>query len=314
MRRRVIFFVVTVVIAVLIVMLISSALRTKQATIEALRNDHTDIVVAASWLPLGATLDKTNTRLATWPRESLPPKPFSSQDEVVGRVIRQSVLQNQPIVPDLLVDSGKIGGALPLVIPPGMRAMSIPVTPVSDMAGMILPHSRVDVLVTTSAGVTSSNIERTAIVLQNIEVVAVQTALETASNEPQPAEVVTLLVSPAEAEQLGAAIRLGTLQLAMRNYADQKEVFTAGVYAGQLLGPPPAPLVVQQAPPAVAPRPVRRQSSRVIEVFRDGKERQTVSFSNDRPRGNQSSGSGLESELELPDAASAPNHETDASQ
>jgi pilus assembly protein CpaB len=301
----------------LIVFLVSSALRTKQATIEALRNDQTNIVVAARLLPMGATLDATNTRLATWPRANIPSETFSTLHEVVGRVVKESIVENQPIVPELLISSGKSAGILPLLIPPGMRAMSISVNPVSDMAGMILPNARVDVLVTTSAGVTSTNIERTGIVLQNIEVIAVQTTLETTSNEPRPAEVVTLLVSPTGAEQLAAAVRLGTVQLAMRNYSDQTSVYTTGVFAGQLLGGEPAmPPVAPPTQPlaTIAPRPLSIRRVRVIEVFRDGKERQTVTFSSNRPTFADPSGNRETSESGSQNTSPLLNGQSDTSQ
>lgn len=308
MKRRVIFFAVTIVISMLIVMLFNAALRTKQATIEALRSVQTEIVVAARALAPGSTLDSANIRLATWPRASLPPGAFSNPQEVAGRVVRQSLVENQPIVPALLVDNGKNGGVLPLLIPTGMRAMSIPVTLVSDMAGMILPHCRIDVLVTTSAGEGAASNERTRIVLQNIEVLAVQSTLETTSNEPQRAEVVTLLVSPAEAERLAAAIRLGTLQLAMRNYADRQAIHTGGVDAGQLMGLPAAPTARQEPPsPAVVRRAAQPSPFRVIEVLRNGKERQTVSFNNGRPLLVNPAGSKLARESDPPKASASPS-------
>jgi len=283
MKRRLIFFVITAVIAMLIVMLINSALRTKQATIEALRHGQVEIVVAARTLPAGSTLDSASTRLALWPRASLPPGAFNNVREIQGRIVKQSVVENQPIVQLVLLDPGKTGGVLPFLIPPGMRAMSIPVTPVSDMAGMVLPHSRVDVLVTSSTGEAAAATERTKIVLQNVEVLAVQTSLDSAGNEPQRAEVVTLVVTPSDAERLAEAIRLGTLQLAMRGYADQQTVSTAGINSHELLGEP-ASLPAKQQSPAMMPvrNAIRPRPQVSIEVIRNGKERQTVNFGQTR--------------------------------
>jgi len=189
--------------------LVNGALKTKQATIEALQRGRAEIVVAARNLMPGSTIDSSSVKLTPWPREDLPPGALNDRKQAEGQVVKQVVLQNQPIIPAMLLERGKSGGVLPFLIPDGMRAMSIPVTPVSDMAGMILPHTRVDVLV-TSGDVNGPN-ERTRIVLQNVEVLAVQTVLESAGNEPQRSEVVTLLVTPSEAERLAATIRLGTL-------------------------------------------------------------------------------------------------------
>jgi pilus assembly protein CpaB len=284
MKRRLIFFVITALIAVLIVMLINSALKNKQATIEALQHGQAQIVVAARSLSPGYVVDAPSLKLAAWPRDQLPPGAVTDTHQVEGQVIKQDVIENQPIVSSMLLEHGKTGGVLPFLIPEGMRAMSIPVTPVSDMAGMVLPHTRVDVLVTSSEA--SGTSDRTKIVLQNVEVVAVQTSLDSTANEPQRAEVVTLLVTPSDAERLAAAIRLGTLQLAMRGYADQQPVWTSGVTSHELLGLPPVP--EQMQPSATVPA---QQSSPIlpppkpgisVEVIRNGKQRQMVNFATAR--------------------------------
>jgi len=134
----------------------------------------------------------------------------------------------------------------------------------------------------TSNGAGGSN-DRTRIVLQNVEVLAVQTALESTGNEPQHAEVVTLLVTPKDAERLAAAIRLGTLQLAMRSYGDQQAIWTAGIDSRELIGLP-ASLPAQEQPRAIMRvlRPAAPKPQMSIEVIRNGKERQTVNFARTR--------------------------------
>lgn len=277
MKRRLIFFLITSFIAVLIVMLINSALKTKQAIIETLQHGQVQIVVAAQTLSPGNVVDAASTKLAAWPRDNLPPGAFTDSHQVQGQIVKQDVVENQPIVASMLLQQGKSGGVLPFLIPSGMRAMSIPVTPVSDMSGMILPHTRVDVLV-TSAEPGGSN-ERTRIVLQNVEVLAAQTTLDAPNNEPQHAEVVTLLVTPSDAERLAAAIRLGTLQLAMRSYADRQPAWTSGISSRELIGLP-ASLPAPEQPRVIVrtPRPVIPKPQLSVEVIRNGKERQTVNF------------------------------------
>jgi pilus assembly protein CpaB len=289
MKRRLIFFLITALIAILIVILINSALKTKQATIEALQHGQLEIVVAARGLSPGNTVDASSIKLAAWPRDNLPPGAISDFNQAQGHILRQAVIENQPIVQDMLLERGKSGGVLPFLIPNGMRAMSIPVTPVSDMAGMILPHTRVDVLVTSNEGGGSN--ERTRIALQNVEVVAVQNTLDSNGNEPQRAEVVTLLVTPGDAERLAAAIRLGTLQLAMRSYADQQAAWTPGVNTRELLGLPAIPeqasttISAPQQSPVIMPARYAaiRRPQVSVEVLRNGKERQTVSFQRTHP-------------------------------
>ena len=73
------------------------------------------------------------------------------------------------------------------------------------------------------------------IVLQNVEVLAVAQEVEMKKDAPEVVKVVTLLVSPQEAERLALANREGTLRLAMRNYNDNKIVLTSGADVAQML-------------------------------------------------------------------------------
>ena len=292
MSRQVTFFLFTGALALMAAFLVHSALKSKQAKIEALQENTVRIVAAARALNPGETVDNTALRLISWPRRELPPGSFSDFDAVTGKVVKNSLSINQPIVATALLEPEKTGGVLPLLIPPGMRALSIAVDDVSDMAGFILPHSRVDVLVSVAmsgpaAGPAAPG-EVTKIVLQNITVLAIAQTLEAGPDQPRQVKVVTLLVTPAEAERLAAASRLGTLTLAMRNFADDKELATSGVSIPSLLGVSPLDLT---PPPQEQQQPVlhdhvpglRRPRYQTVEVIRNGLDHQTLNFAANGP-------------------------------
>jgi pilus assembly protein CpaB len=243
MSRRLIFFLFTIVLALVLALMVRSALKSKEAKIQALRQSTVYIVVAAHALSPGNTVDTTALKLVAWPRDLMPPGAFTSLEAVTGKVVKNSLSVDQPLVAAALLAPEKTGGVLPLLIPEGMRAMSIAVDDVSDMAGFVLPHSRVDVLVSVAPG-GGANAgpggvgDLTKIVLQNIEVLAAAQNLETGTDQSHLAKVVTLLVTPEQAERLAAATRLGTIQLAMRNFADEQQPVTHGVSVAGLVGAP----------------------------------------------------------------------------
>jgi hypothetical protein len=170
---------------------------------------------------------------------------------------------------------------LPLLIPAGMRAMSVPVDEVSDIAGFVLPGAHVDILVAISDKATGGE-PFSKIVLQNVEVIAVAQEIEEAKDEPKVVKVVTVLLTPEEAERLTVASHDGTLRLALRNYEDKKVVMTSGSnIAAMLRGGAPAPLMEHQA--AAAPAPARiaarpRPKAIQVEILRDGTKSESVSF------------------------------------
>jgi pilus assembly protein CpaB len=286
MSRRLTFFLFTATLGLMAALLVNSALKSREAKIAALRQSTVQIVVAARSLAPGETLDATALKLTSWPREQIPAGAFTEFEPVMGKVVKDSFGINQPLVAAGLLEADKTGGVLPLLIPPGLRAMSIAVDDVSDMAGFILPHSRVDVLVTvTVSGPSGPGAigEVTKIVLQNIRVLAVAQTLEAGPDQPREVKVVTLLVSPLDAERLAAASKVGTLSLAMRNFADQDQLATAGVTLPVLLGMPagePPPPTPPPQEPLVRDRPMRprRDGARAVEVIRNGVDHQTIHF------------------------------------
>ena len=116
----------------------------------------------------------------------------------------------------------KTSGVMPLLIPPGMRAMSMPVDEVADIAGFVEPHTRVDILVAVDRHRARPSDRSRASCLQNIEVLAVAQEIQHVKDEPEVVKVVTLLVTPTDAEKLNLASHEGMLRLAMRNYSDAK--------------------------------------------------------------------------------------------
>ncbi len=114
-----------------------------------------------------------------------------------------------------------------------MRAMSVRVDEVVGVAGYIKPYSWVDILVTFKDPHTTKT------VLRDILVLAVGDIVERKKNEKEgqkKVSVVTLQVTPEQAEELALASSEGKLRLALRNPLDTNPVQTKGVNLKSLLG------------------------------------------------------------------------------
>ena len=157
---------------------------------------------------------------------------------------------------------------------------------VSDVAGFVLPHTRVDVLVATQEGSGGGDKAFSKVILQNVEVLAVAQEVEQKKDEPTVVKVVTLLVTPQESERLALASHSGTLRLAMRNYNDNKIVLTSGSDVGQMLrayslAPDVPVMAVQPAPRHVAVAAPHKPKPIEVEILRNGKSSESVSFVNE---------------------------------
>ncbi len=152
-------------------------------------------------------------------------------------------------------------------IPAHMRAVTIPVTPVSSVNNLIQPGDMVDVLF-TSAGEESEEMDstllllaaanrnggnaaetvaapvtapkkpsRTEILLSRIPVLAVGQDFRTGNSDEEGAESysgVTLMVTPQEGVLLTHALTIGQLSLMLRPVADPSVSEAAGVEAGNM--------------------------------------------------------------------------------
>lgn len=150
------------------------------------------VAVAARDLPLGSVLRTEDIRLVSWPADALPLGYATSTAELVGRGLITPVRANEPLLSSKLADR-ESGGGMPILIPEGMRALSVRVDEVVGVAGFVLPGTRVDVLVTVddrNGGNRENTISR--VVLQNIAVLASgQTVQRDVEGKPQTVSVVT---------------------------------------------------------------------------------------------------------------------------
>lgn len=282
MKKPIMFFVLAGFAAVLASMVVYSALKRKEAEVEEARVKTVGVAVAAHDLPLGTKLDASSVRMVRWPRDALPAGASTDPQAFIGNIVKIAFVENEPLVASKLFVGEKTSGVLPLLIPPGMRAMSVPVDEVGDIAGFVLPQSRVDVLVALAGGGTEGN--RAKIVLEDVQVLAVAQTIEQKQDEPKLVHVVTLVVTPEQAEQLTLATHEGSLRLAMRNYGDNKIVLTPGVDTSEVLraysSARPAPVAPLQT--SVRPREftVRPPTPVEVEVMRNGLTREAIEFIN----------------------------------
>ena len=218
------------------------------------------VVVAAANLQLGSELRKEDLKVVNFPTGHTPEGAFPKPADLIGRGLIVPVVANEPILAAKLA-SKEAGAGLPPVIPEGMRAVSVRVNEVIGVAGYVLPGTRVDILAT--ANPTNERADTTTkLILSNVQVLTAGTRIEDEEKgKPMQVTVVTLLVSPEQAERLALASTEGKIQLALRNPLDQTAPETPGVKPAGLLGaagrPAPRSQGVQSGSSAPRPRAVR---------------------------------------------------------
>ncbi len=241
------------------------------------------VVIAKVNVDKGVKLKKVDLEISKWPPPLVPPSAIRNIKVAVNRVTLMRLTKGEPLLASKLAPVGSSPG-LASFISPGMRGVTVRVNDVIGVAGFLVPGSRVDVLTTldvirqtddSDTRARRKKITLTKVVLQDVEVLAIGSSRESGGGVAKLAKtvsVVTLLVTPIQAESLTLASAQGQLLLALRNNLDKSPIQTPGVTASQL---------IFGGPPVVPPKKLKKSSKgdstpspqlpRRIEVIRGGK-------------------------------------------
>jgi pilus assembly protein CpaB len=241
-----------------------------------------EVVVAANDIPVGSKVADGDVKLVRFPVAVLPSNIFHLKTSVVGRGAILPIAKGEFFLPNKLAGENA-GSGMQSLIPPGMRAVSVRVNEVIGVAGFVVPGTRVDVLLTGNPSGASD--QQTTTVLENVAVIATGQKLErNTAGEPQLTPVITLLVSPDDAQKLTLATSQGKIQLALRNPLDTKQqelnsVNTGALYKGV---PTPAPAAAPHPKASSAKHPVKIQappsSVYSVEVIKGTKREEVTKF------------------------------------
>lgn len=177
------------------------------------------VVVATHDMPLGTLLRATDLKLANYPEKDIPKGAAFKIEDATRRVLLAPLNTNEMVVLTRLSATTSAEG-VSATIDPGYRAVSVQITDVSGVAGLIQPNSRVDVIFTRPGSMAEAT---TSTILQNAKVLSTGKTLQTGQTvDPRAPKspVVTLVLTPADAQKLELAKNEGKISLTLRNPLD----------------------------------------------------------------------------------------------
>ncbi len=226
------------------------------------------VVLASRDLPVGTVLSEKDVALTDW-GGAVPGGASTHVQDFVGRGVISPIYSKEPVLESRLAAKGS-GGGLASLIPEGMRAFAVRVNDVVGVAGFAVPGMRVDVVIEGNlpGGSPMGTLART--LFQNIEVLtAGQEFQKTPDGKPIVTQVVTLLVTPEQAEKLALAANQTTIQLVLRNPVDRKVAQVPGAALAGLFGMSAAkPAVAAAPPPPRPPEPPRVEVPKKAPAYR----------------------------------------------
>ena len=277
------------------------------------------VLVAKKALPVGTIIDADSFSLQPWPKELMQSAYYveGSTDgdpkKLMGQVVRYSLTAGQPVTRGSLVGPGD-RGFLAAALGPGMRAVTVPVSISTSVAGFVFPGDHVDLMLTqaVAGGGDGTPLKVTETIVRNIRVLAtdqrVTSTDEKGKLEIKPFANVTMEVTPRIAEKIAVAQTLGTLSLSLRSLADNSSELERAVAAGDVKVPAGAdPTQEKQMLLAFANRPM--DSNTTFSTGGDVSRFQRRTVPGKEPGANQAMaalGKGLAQAMGAPGAAPVP--------
>jgi len=189
-----------------------------------------DVLVASTSLPTGLLVKRSHLRWQAWPKDAIAETYIVrgrgvEMTDFEGTVVRTGVASGEPLTNERVVKSGE-RGFLAAVLSPGKRAVSIPVTATTGIAGFIFPGDRVDLILTHAIDKKGDG-ERTRraseTVMTDVRVLAVDQETDDQNGKASIAKTVTLELSPRQAEIVSLIQELGRLSLSLRSLTKEDD-------------------------------------------------------------------------------------------
>ena len=206
--------------------------------------DGPQVLVATKALPVGTILSADSLRFQPWPKELVEGAYFLKEGTdmatLVGTVVRFAVPAGQPLTQGSLVKPGD-RGFLAAALAPGMRAVTVPVSAQSSVAGFVFPGDRIDLILTQEieGGGDGPPLKASETILRNLRVLATDQRTDKKVDEQGNTEVVTfstvtIETTPNIAEQIAVAQTVGSLSLSLRSIADNAGELEEAIASGSV--------------------------------------------------------------------------------
>jgi len=191
------------------------------------------VLVAKKDLIVGTFVKREDLHWQLWPEESITPGYVTDSklleagktkekkvtiEDFIGGVVRMPIASGQPMVKGLVSKAGE-RGFLAAVLQPGMRAMSVPVSPTSGISGFILPGDHVDILWDVKKS--KKGYPFTQTLFRDIRVIAIDQ--KTVATGATRAKTLTLELTPFQTEAMSFAQNMGGIEFTLRSIVPEED-------------------------------------------------------------------------------------------
>ena len=194
----------------------------------------TEILVAKDDIGVGQNLTGQNVAWQIWPAASAGSQFIQKKNnpnalnDLSGAIVRIAFASGEPIREAKVI---KAGGSsyIAALLPAGMRAVAMEISPEAGAGGFILPNDHVDIILTRVEKLSQEEIISAETILGDVRVLAIDQQVEEKNGQRViVGKIATVALSPRETETLALARRMGTLSLALRGLRDNNQPVAEG--------------------------------------------------------------------------------------
>lgn len=210
--------------------------RAKEAAYVASRHAY-EYLAASDDIAQGAKIAAKDLTQISWVSDKPVTGAYSSTNEsaLIGRVAAYPIPHGMLVLDKFLAAAGS-SLSLPNKVPDGMRAIAIKTSPVNDMGGFLFPGAKVDILADIKGPGTNAE-AKSYDIAQNITVLATGKQLTPdPSGKPVTVDIVTVLVTPVQAQKLALAQQEGSIYFTLRNGGDTADLTTKPTTLSEITG------------------------------------------------------------------------------
>ncbi len=206
------------------------------------------VLVARKALPVGTIIDAESLAFQAWPKELVQNAyytegaPDADVTKLIGTVVRNPVTAGQPLTKGALVGPND-RGFLAAALGPVMRAVTVPVSATTGVAGFIFPGDRVDMVLTQNVegGGDGPALKVSETIVRNLRVLATDQRIDSKDEEGKTVvkstSTVTVEATPRIAEKISVSQSMGSLSLVLRSIADNASELERAVASGDVKVP-----------------------------------------------------------------------------
>jgi len=233
--RTIATFAIAIVLGLIAVVFINfyvgSSKKTQVAQVQA--GVGSPVVVASTPITRGVVIQPQLLKVVNYPAGSVPQGAFTSVAQLATgskdtqRIALRDLSPDEPVLATRVTAPGaKLSMATEL--DPGMQAITLHSSDVQGVAGFVFPNDRVDVLLSRSVaprpGSQALPLPLTQVIAENVKVVGIDQSDDEEQSKPTVAKVVTVEVTPEQAQAITLAQSMGTVSFSLRHVQDTAPV------------------------------------------------------------------------------------------